>query len=114
MVALLALNPAFDHPVADGNRQGKKIIMGGGAVLIFREGVFPVDFAAVTVEVEVPEEFALVSESASAWQETRNRGGRIFKSTAIEGFASAVFLPESEKEEFIQTQKILTSEKFMH
>ena len=92
-------------------KYGRRFMVGP---LVSKWGVFPVDFAAVTVEVEVPEEFALVSENAATWQETRNRGGRVFKSTASEGFASAVFLPESEKEEFIQTQKILTSEKFMH
>ena len=96
----------FEH-----EKYGRRFMVGP---LVSKWGVFPVDFAAVNVEVEVPEEFTLATEGASAWQEARNRGGRIFKSTAIEGFASAVFLPESEKEEFLQTQKILTSEKFMH
>ncbi len=92
-------------------KYGRRFMVGP---LVSKWGVFPVDFAAVNVEVEVPEDFALVTENASVWQESRGRSGRIFKSAAIEGFASAVFLPESDKEEFIQTRKILSSDKFMH
>ncbi|HNX75830.1 MAG TPA: hypothetical protein PLM07_10275 [Candidatus Rifleibacterium sp.] len=92
-------------------KYGRRFMVGP---LVSKWGVFPVDFAAVSLEIEVPDDFTLVATASDTWQETRVRSNRVFKSTAIEGFAGAVFLPATDREEFLQTQKILSSEKFMH
>lgn len=90
---------------------GRRFMVGP---LVSKWGVFPVDFAAVNLEISVPGDFVMVTPAAEAWQETSSKGGKVYKTTAVEGFAAAVFLPETDREDFIQTQKILTSERFMH
>lgn len=92
-------------------KYGRRFMVGP---LVSKWGVFPLDFAAIDLEIEVPEDFVLVSNSNEAWQETKTRGGRVFRSTSLDGFAAAVFLPESDREDFISTQKVLSSERFMH
>jgi len=92
-------------------KYGKRFMVGP---LVAKWGIFPLDFAGVNIEVEVPEDFVLVGNSDNTWQESKSRGRRVFRSTASEGFAAAVFLPESDREDFISTQKVLSSERFMH
>lgn len=92
-------------------KYGKRFMVGP---LVSKWGIFPVDFTAVNLEIEVPDDFTLVANASDTWQETRNRSNRIFKSTAVDGFAGAVFLPETDREEFLQTQKIMSSERFLH
>jgi hypothetical protein len=56
----------------------------------------------------------MVSQVADKW-ETKKRGRETtYLFNSGEGFEGSVFLPESEREEFIKTQKILTSSEFMH
>lgn len=90
---------------------GRRFMVGP---LVSKWGVFPVDFAAVNLEISVPDDFALVSLAKESWQESHSGSSKTYKSSGIEGFSAAVFLPETDREEFIQTQKILTSERFMH
>ncbi|MDD3147336.1 MAG: hypothetical protein PHD82_08545 [Candidatus Riflebacteria bacterium] len=92
-------------------KYGRRFMVGP---LVSKWGIFPVNFSAVNLEIEVPDDFALVANASDTWHETRSRSSRVFKSTAVDGFAGAVFLPETDREEFIQTQKILSSERFMH
>lgn len=95
----------------DREKFGKRFMVGP---LASKWGVFPLEFGKVQLEVIVPADFSMVSQVADKW-ETKKRGREttyIFNSG--EGFEGSVFLPESEREEFIKTQKILTSSEFMH
>ncbi len=96
----------FEH-----EKYGRRFMVGP---LVSKWGVFPVDFAAVNLEIEVPDDFTLVANASDTWQLSKSHNNRVYKSTAVDGFAGAVFLPETDREEFLQTQKILSSEKFMH
>lgn len=82
--------------------------------IVSKWGVFPIDFSGVEIEVSVPSEFVMVSENSDIWNETKSGGSKIFRTNDPELFKNAVFLPESDKEDFIKTQKILSSEKFLH
>lgn len=90
---------------------GKRFMVGP---LVSKWGVFPVEFDHINIEVAVPSEFAIVAQAADAWQESRNGNAKVFTTTGLENFNGVVFLPENDREEFIKTQKILTSESFMH
>ena len=90
---------------------GKRFMVGP---LVSKWGVFPVDFESVKLEVTVPDDFVVVTQKAEAWQETRTGRSKTYQSSSIDDFSAAVFLPETDREEFIQSQKILTSERFMH
>ncbi len=82
--------------------------------IVSKWGVFPIDFTGVDIEVNVPSEFVMVTENSEIWKESRNGGSKVFRTSDPELFKNAVFLPESDKEDFIKTQKILSSEKFLH
>ncbi len=82
--------------------------------LVSKWGVFPVEFENVSISVSVPSDFAMVTPKNEVWQKNDKGRNITFTTNSSEEFASAVFLPESEREEFIKAQKILTSEKFMH
>lgn len=90
---------------------GRRFMVGS---LVSKWGLFPVDFSKASIEVSVPSEFVVVSPSAEIWQQTQSGNTRIFKSAALENFSSAVFLPEGDREDFIKTQQVLTSDHFMH
>lgn len=92
-------------------KYGRRFMVGP---LVSKWGVFPVDFNAVNLEIEVPDDFALVANASDTWQETKSRNNRVFKFSAVDGFAGAVFLPESDRDEFLKTQKIMSSERFLH
>lgn len=90
---------------------GKRFMVGS---LVSKWGVFPVEFANVSIEVAVPNDYSMVASSTETWKESRSGNSKVFLTTAMENFSGAVFLPEGDREEFIQTQKILNSENFMH
>ncbi|PKL48420.1 MAG: hypothetical protein CVV42_09865 [Candidatus Riflebacteria bacterium HGW-Riflebacteria-2] len=90
---------------------GRRFMIGP---LVSKWGLFPVDFIKSSIEVSVPSEFVMVSPNAEIWKESHSGNTRVFKSEALENFAAAVFLPEGDREDFIQTQQVLTSENFMH
>lgn len=90
---------------------GRRFMVGS---LVSKWGVFPVDFSKSSIEVSVPSEFVMVSANAEIWQQSQSGNTSIFKSDAIENFSSAVFLPEGDREDFIKTQQVLTSDQFMH
>ena len=90
---------------------GRRFMVGS---LVSKWGLFPVDFVKASVEISVPSEFVMVSPNAEIWQETHSGNTRVFRSEALENFSAAVFLPEGDREDFIKTQQVLTSENFMH
>jgi len=92
-------------------KYGRRFMVGP---LVSKWGLFPVDFVKTSIEVSVPSEFVLVSPNAEIWKESHSGNTRVFKSEALENFAAAVFLPEGDREDFIKTQQVLTSDNFMH
>ncbi len=90
---------------------GRRFMVGP---LVSKWGLFPVDFLKTSIEISVPSEFTMVSPNAEIWKESHSGNTRVFKSEALENFAAAVFLPEGDREDFIKTQQVLTSENFMH
>jgi len=90
---------------------GRRFMVGP---LVSKWGLFPVEIVSSSIEVKVPSEFVMVTPNADIWQHSQHGNTRIFRSDARENFSSAVFLPENDREDFIQTQKVLTSDKFMH
>lgn len=90
---------------------GRRYMIGS---LVSKWGLFPVEFSKSSIEVSVPAEFVVVSPNAEIWQQSQTGNTRIFKSDAIENFSSAVFLPEGDREDFIKTQQVQTSDHFMH
>jgi len=95
----------------DREKFGKRFMVGP---LASKWGVFPLEFGKVQLEIIVPADFSMVSQVADQW-ETRRRGRETtYLFNGVEGFEGSVFLPETDREEFIQTQKVLTSSEFMH
>jgi hypothetical protein len=90
---------------------GKRFMVGP---LVSKWGVFPIEFSSISIEVSIPQDFAMVSPAADQWKESHSGNSRSCVYSGSDGFSGTVFLPESDREEFIQTQKILTSEGFMH
>lgn len=90
---------------------GRRFMVGP---LVSKWGLFPVNFVKASIEISVPSEFVMVSPSTEIWKETHSGNTRVFRSEALENFAAAVFLPEGDREDFIKTQQVLTSEQFMH
>ena len=110
-------------------KKGKKFDLGGLMKLFDREkfgrrfmvgpvaskwGVFPLEFGKVTIKVSVPDNFTLVAQNSDKWQVKKQGDEQYFTFNNVEGFAGSVFLPENDKEDFIKTQKIMTSDEFMH
>ena len=90
---------------------GRRFMVGS---LVSKWGLFPVDFSKASIEVSVPSEFVLVAPNAEIWSQSQSGNTRVFKTDSVENFGPAVFLPEGDREDFIQTQKVLTSDSFMH
>jgi len=90
---------------------GKRFMVGP---IVSKWGVFPIDFSGVDIEINVPSDFVMVTENADKWKETTTGSSKVFRTNDTEFFKHAVFLPESDKEDFVKTQQILTSEKFLH
>lgn len=91
-------------------RFGKRFMVGS---LVSKWGIFPLVFKDLKIEVVLPKGFGLVAQKPEIW--TKKTGSNIiFISTALEGFAGSVFLPENDIEDFIKTQQILSSHRFMH
>lgn len=90
---------------------GKRFMVGP---IVSKWGVFPIDFSGVEIEISVPSDFVMVTENADKWAETKTGGSKVFRTSDLELFKNAVFLPETDREDFIKTQQILTSEKFLH
>ncbi|HAE41016.1 MAG TPA: hypothetical protein DCG57_20640 [Candidatus Riflebacteria bacterium] len=90
---------------------GRRFMVGS---LVSKWGLFPVDFSKASIEVSVPAEFVMVTANAEIWQQSQSGNSKVFKSDARENFSAAVFLPEGDREDFIATQKVLSSDNFMH
>lgn len=90
---------------------GRRFMVGP---LVSKWGLFPVDFSKASIEVSVPSEFVMVTANADIWKQNQSGNTRTFTSDALENFAAAVFLPEGDREDFIATQKVLSSDNFMH
>ncbi|MBU1107285.1 MAG: hypothetical protein KKB51_11500 [Candidatus Riflebacteria bacterium] len=90
---------------------GRRFMVGS---LVSKWGLFPVDFSKASIEVSVPSEFVVVTPNDDIWKQSLSGKTKVFKSDSVENFGTSVFLPEGDREEFIQTQKVLTSDNFMH
>ncbi|GAB4270921.1 MAG: hypothetical protein Kow0029_08130 [Candidatus Rifleibacteriota bacterium] len=90
---------------------GKRFLIGP---LVSKWGIFPLNFSKVDLEVIVPSDFTIVSQAADKWNKRNKNRESTYTYSDSEGFDGTVFLPETDKEEFVKTQKILTSSEFMH
>lgn len=114
---------------AEAKKKGKKFSLDGFMKFFDREnfgkrfligpiaskwGVFPLDFTKVQLEVIVPSDFAIVAQESDKWQSKTGSNESTYTFSHKDGFAGVVFLPETDKKEFIKTQKILNSSEFMH
>ena len=89
------------------DRYGKRFQIGP---LVSKWGLFPVDFEKVNIEVKVPENFTIITSFENIWQDvTKNKKTITYKTTDIDNYNDAIFLPESEKEEQLATLEILKS-----
>lgn len=118
-----------EHENNQKKKKGKKFDLGGLMKLFDREkfgrrfmvgpvaskwGVFPLEFGKVSIKVVVPNNFTIVAQNSDKWQVSKHGDEHSYLFTNSEDFAGSVFLPISDKEDFIQTQKIMTSDEFMH
>lgn len=92
------------------DRYGKRFQIGS---LVSKWGLFPVDFEKINVEIRVPENFTVITSFESAWQDVRkSKKSLIYKTSDIDNYSDAIFLPESDKEEHLKTMEILKSDYF--
>lgn len=95
----------------DREKFGKRFLVGP---LASKWGVFPLEFEKVQLEIIVPSDYTIVAKEMEKWQEKDGGREKTFTFKETEGFEGAVFLPETDKKEFLKTQEILTSNEFMH
>ncbi len=95
----------------DREKFGKRFLVGP---LASKWGVFPLEFGKVQLEVIIPSDFVMVSSVAEKWKNRKTGREVIYTFKEVEGFEGTVFLPETDRDEFVKTQKILTSGEFMH
>lgn len=104
------LADSFLHLFKTNDRYGKRFQIGP---LISKWGLFPVDFEKMNLEIKVPENFTLITSYENIWQDvTKGKKITTYKTTDIDNYSDAIFLPESDKEEQLTTMKILKSERF--
>lgn len=92
-------------------RFGNRFMVGP---IISKWGIFPLEIQQASITLRIPSSYTLVTESPEIWEKTTSSNELVFKTTNPDYFSGAVFLPEDDKDDFIKTQEILTSERFMH
>lgn len=104
------LADSFLHLFKTNDRYGKRFQIGP---LVSKWGLFPVDFEKINLEIKVPENFTLITSYENIWQDvTKGKKITTYKTTDIDNYGDAIFLPASDKEEQLTTMKILKSERF--
>ena len=92
------------------DRYGKRFQIGS---LVSKWGLFPVDFEKINVEIRVPENFTVITSFESVWQDVKkSKKSLVYKTSDIDNYSDAIFLPESDKEEHLKTMEILKSDIF--
>ena len=104
------LADSFLHLFKSNDRYGKRFQIGP---LVSKWGLFPVDFEKLDLEIKVPENFTLITSYENIWQDvTKGKKITTYKTSDLDNYSDAIFLPVSDKEEQLTTMKILKSERF--
>jgi len=85
----------------DNEKFGKRFMVGP---LISKWGIFPVDFRNVKISIVTPSDFDAILPDPSLWQSRRDGRNTTFTFEGTDGFATAIFLPVADAEQFRQAQ----------
>ncbi len=101
------LSDSFLHLFKANDRYGKRFQIGP---LVSKWGLFPVDFEKLSLEIKVPENYTIITDYENIWNDvTKSKKSLIFKTTDVDNYRDAIFLPESDKEEQLRTMRVLKS-----
>ena len=104
------LAESFMRFFKSNDRYGKRFQIGP---LVSKWGLFPVDFEKINLEIKVPENFTLISSYENVWQDkSKSKKITTYKTTDVDNYSDAIFLPLSDKDEQLATMEILKSERF--
>lgn len=104
------LGESFMRLFKNNERYGKRFQVG---LLVSKWGLFPVDFEKLSLEIKVPEKYTVLTSFESIWQDVTKKNKTItYKTTDVDNYNEAIFLPATDKDEQIATMEILKSEKF--
>ncbi len=104
------LGESFMRLFKSNDRFGKRFQIG---LLVSKWGLFPVDFEKLSLEIKVPEDFTVISSYESIWQDVKkDKNTATYRTTDVDNYNEAIFLPEKDKEEQLATMEILKSDKF--
>jgi hypothetical protein len=80
---------------------GRRFMIGP---MVSKWGIFPVQFEQVSIQIDVPRDFAGVIAVPTGWQDQMRNNSRRFTFSGTEEFAGAVFLPQGEVDAFRKMQ----------
>lgn len=104
------LSESFMRLFKSNDRYGKRFQIG---LLVSKWGLFPVDFEKLSLEIKVPENFTVITSFESIWQDVnKDKKYATYKTTDVDNYNDAIFLPLDDKDEQLATMEILKSEKF--
>ena len=105
-----ALADGFMKLFKANDRQGKRFQI---SQLVSKWGVFPVDFEKLDLQIVVPEKFAVITDNESIWTRSSAHGGMVtYKTTDVDYYMDAIFLPETDVEHQKATLRVLKSDLF--
>lgn len=104
------LSESFMRLFKSNERYGRRFQIG---LLVSKWGLFPVDFEKLSLEIKVPEDFTVITSFESIWQDVKkDKKVATYRTTDVDNYNEAIFLPSSDKEEQLATMEILKSDKF--
>jgi hypothetical protein len=92
-------------------KYGKRFMTGN---IVSKWGIFPLSIKKLEIAATTPPNMILVSENNEVWNQKSRVKQNHFYCNDSKSYNSAVFVPEKDKEDFLETQKILNSKKFIH
>lgn len=90
----------------DSEKFGKRFMVGP---LVSKWGIFPVDFRNVKISIVVPTDFDAILPDPALWKSGRDSRNKTFTFEGTDTFATAIFLPETDAEQFRQIQAAAAS-----
>ena len=106
------LGESFMRLFKANDRYGRRFQVGS---LVSKWGLFPVDFENLSLEVTVPGDFTVITSFESIWQDkTKTKKAVTYKTSDVDNYGDAVFLPSADKEEHLATMEVLKSSKFKY
>lgn len=92
-------------------KYGKRFMTGN---IISKWGIFPLSIKNLEIAANTPPNMIIVSENNGVWNQKSRVKQNHFYCNDSKAYNSAVFLPEKDKNDFLETKKILNSKKFIH